>query len=294
MNVYFLSLKEETPKRGYWDYAFLEDALGGRLWKPHNFPKMSLEDVEKLPEEEKAIVVIPARHHADKVDEINQELQKIKHVILFLMGDEESDFPVEKLKHDKIYIWVMSPRPGRHDEYNKFGTGYPPHARELKNIPYNKNVDIFFSGQITHPRRRDMMDNLLEYEVQNGKQDINGTKGFTQGFEPKEYIERLAKARIVPAPSGPVHPDSFRLFEGLESMACVIADEQNPDGSILEYWDWFFEDDTPFKKIKKYDNLVGYIYDIRENWSEYVAEQTAWWIQYKRKFVYKLMEQING
>ena len=74
-----------------------------------------------------AIVAIAARHHAGYEDQINQELDKIGNCVLFLMGDEEADFDVEKIRKNNMHIWVQNPHMGKHDNYDRIGTGYPQH-----------------------------------------------------------------------------------------------------------------------------------------------------------------------
>lgn len=296
VNAYYLSLKDDTPNDGYWDYGFVDDFITGGMWHVPNQPELVKKTVRKLPKNDRAIVLIPARHHAGMEAEINKELAKIKHVVLFLMGDEEADFAVEEIEHDSIHIWVQNPHPNRHDNYNRIGTGYPPQARaELKKHDGDKPLDLFFSGQITHIRRRGMLDNILWYRAEkNSNTKINATKGFTQGMAHKEYYSYMAKAKVVPAPSGAVIPDSFRLFEALESMAMPLADELNPSGTIRVYWDWLFGRAVPFYTYHKLDEIVGRIEQSLDLWPDLSHTITAWWIDYKRDFAHKVINQLEG
>ncbi len=293
--VFYLSLKPETPCNNYWDYGLLNDFLNGNLWQPPNFPEFDYYEGDEVEESDIAVVVIPARHHADKINEINKQLIKSKKVVLFLMGDEEHIFPVEKIKHGSIYIWVQNPQPGRHDKYSKLGTGYPPFARKYlgKKRP-KKTTDVFFAGQVTHKRRHDMIANLEDYNERYGHCDILKTEGFTQGYTAPGYYKRFEAAKIAPAPSGPETPDSFRLFEALEAMAIPLADECDPHNRIDGYWNWLFDQDCPFPLVKEWDNLTGFTINQLEAWPENVNRQTAWWIRWKRDFAYKVCSQITG
>jgi hypothetical protein len=290
MKAYYLSLKPETPCNSYWDYTFLNDFLTGKMWKPPQWQDFETKEVSKLPKGDRAIVVLPARHHADMVEQVNKEIKKINRIVLFLMGDEEADFPVEKIEHSNIEIWVQNPHPDRHDKYNKLGTGYAP----IPKMDYEaKTVDVFFSGQLTHRRRFEMYEQLQQYGIKIGNADINGSKGFTQGFEPKVYFDRFRKARIAPAPSGAVIPDSFRLHEAMEMMAVPIADDENTSGTITEYWNWIYPD-APFPRIKRWVDFIGYTQDINKDYPHIVHKITQWWITYKRDFAYKVLEQLNA
>ncbi len=295
VSVYYLSMKRETPNNDYWDYGLLNDFIAGNLWQPPHSPSFVTKEVDKLPKDDTAIVVVPARHHADMVYEINKELQKIKHVVLFLMGDEEASFTVEDIDHPSIHIWVQNPHPGRHDDYNKLGTTYPPQSQEiLPTLSPDKTLNLFFSGQITHKRRINMQTVLKDYMKFKDKNCVaKYTEGFTQGLNHQEYYQYMASAKIVPCPSGAVIPDSFRVFEALESMAIPIADEVNPDMSIMNYWDWLFEDIVPFPRVVEWDRLPGLVPELLADYPRNVHQITCWWIAFKRKFAHKVVEQLQ-
>lgn len=286
MNAYLLSLNPEANIADQWDFGFLQDFLLESNFTIHN--------VKKLPKEDKAIVVIPARHHAGKEADVLKQLNKIDHVVLFLMGDEEADFDVSVIKHDSIHIWVQNPHVGVHDDYNKLGTGYPQHMKQYLKYK-DKDLDIFFAGQITHQRRIDLFKVLREWEAERPQHKTKRifTEGFTQGESHEDYYNDMLSSKIAPCPSGAVIPDSFRLFEALECMAIPIADERTPDGTILQYWDWLFGNITPFPHITDWDRMFGLVDDILEDYPRNLHQITAWYIKYKRDFKNKVLEQYG-
>lgn len=294
MNAYLLSLNKEANIADQWDFGLVKDFLTGRLWKTPDWQEFNIEQTDFIPTGERAIVVLPARHHKDMVKQINEELFQLEHVVLFLLGDEEAEFPVEQIEHPSIHIWVQNPHLGRHDAYNRIGTGYPAHLHDYVREYIAKDTDIFFAGQVTHERRTALQETLNDMERKGYEVDAIYTEGFTQGLDKPAYYERLAKARIAPAPSGAVIPDSFRLFEALECMAIPVADKQLPNGEVWEYWDWLFGEIVPFPSI----NDWGAMYEITEvaksKYPDNIHYQTQWWIHFKRKFVYKVMEQLHG
>lgn len=296
INCYFLSLNPDAHLEEQWDCGFLLDLLSGGMWQTPEWPGFNINFVNELPLAYKpAIVAVAARHHAGKEHEVNRQLQGLEHIVLFLMGDEEASFAVEKIDHPSIHIWVQNPHPGRHDEYNKLGTGYPPHARELLlTAGPTKRTDVFFAGQVTHDRRQQLVDNMGELQSQ-GKvsSEILITRGFTQGFTPLDYYLRMARTKVAPAPAGAVIPDSFRLYEALDAMTVPIADDRNSQGTIDNYWDWLFGQETPFPKIKEWDRFVGMTEETLQEWPANMHTITAWWIKQKRDFAYKVMEQLN-
>ena len=284
--AFLLSLNPEANIANQWDFGLLKDFLDSEKFK--------VENVNTLPNTDVALVVLPARHHKGLEHKINDELSKIKRVVLFLMGDEEADFEVEVINHANIEIWVQNPHMGRHDAYHKLGTGYPVHMRSMLPKNIQKVKDIMFAGQVTHKRRRELVDVLIDMSIGNNKIRIVKTGGFTQGESPEEYFKHLSEAKIAPAPSGAVIPDSFRLFEALECMAILIADQKTPDGTVMEYWDWLFGTETPFPKIIEWDRLFGLRDELLADWPRNMHQQTAWWIMQKRNFKYKVLEQLNG
>lgn len=287
MNAYLLSLNKEANISDQWDFGFLKDFLVDN--------KFDIQNVTKLPKTERAIVVIPARHHKGLEEKVNKQLKNIKHVVLFLMGDEEADFTVDIIEHPSIYIWVQNPHIGVHDKYNKIGTGYPQHKSSfIPKNPVEKKTDVFFAGQVTHERREDLLKVLRSMQKKSDLVKVIPTNGFTKGEQKEEYYYHMSETKIAPAPSGAVIPDSFRLFEALECMAIVIADQKTPKGEILEYWDWLFGEITPFPKVDNWWALVDITNDVIPNYVKLIHKQTEWWIMWKRNFKYKVLEQLNG
>lgn len=299
--IIWLSYKENTPPRGYWDHGIIEDLFSGKLWRPagYNYEFEHHENV--IPDSNGAVIVFPARAQTDMVDRLNADMARFKWVVLMLTGDEESQFPVEQIKHPNIYIYVMSPREGRHDKYRKLGTGYPPQAREWlpqwRDEAHRRKIDYFFAGQITHERRRDMQQAIETIEEFQHVNNLMGvflpTKGFTQGDPPDLYYQQMADAKVAFAPSGPETPDSFRLFEALEAGCIPIADTRSPKGGFSDnYWRWFFGGDVPFPILTSYDQLQGFTIDAVSNWKQKSNRIFSWWQQKKRQFAHQVHMDI--
>lgn len=292
MNAYVLSLNPEANAADQWDFALVEDLITWKLWKPYNAPEVELKNVTSLPNGDVAIVVVPARHHKGLEEELNRELDKLNRAVVFLIGDEEADFDVTKIDTDNRHIWVQNPHPGKHDKYHKLGTGYPPQLREHLGFT-SKDLSLYFSGQLTHNRRMELWNNLMEYFLHDTNIEIQRTQGFTQGVAHETYYQFMKRAKVAPAPSGAVIPDSFRLFEALECMAIPLADEVNPTQTITHYWNWLFDEETPFPKVTAWDMLVGLTQETVADWPHNMHYQTAWWIGKKREWAYKLAEQLD-
>jgi hypothetical protein len=296
INAYLLSLNPEANIADQWDFGLVSDLLSGQLWRPPDFPVFNIQNVAKLPDDNTAVVVIPARHHAYFEEAMNKELAHLKHVVFFALGDEDGEFKVEHIKHPSIKIWVQNPIPERHAAYRKLGCGCPPHMRQYipKEAP-TKNLDWAFSGQITHTRRYQMIDQLERLKQAGSNGGLNPTEGFTQGLGHKAYYELLAEAKIAPCPSGPLNCDSFRLFEALELGCIPIADNTTGNGKFWHgYWEWLFGSTVPFPTITDYDSLPAYIADLLSKYPANANRISAWWLQQKRKLAYDLLADINS
>lgn len=147
---------------------------------------------------------------------------------------------------------------------------------------------------MTHDRRIELNDVLTGMSLGNKHIEFLSTSGFTQGMEHLEYAKKIASAKIAPAPSGAVIPDSFRLFEALEAMAIPVADQKTPSGEIMEYWDWLFGEITPFPRVTNWGALPGIYEEIMQDWPHNMHKITAWYLMFKRNFKNKVMEQYNG
>jgi hypothetical protein len=283
----WLNYNPEVIARGYWDQGMLEDIFSNQMW-PTGYEFEHKESISVRGFGNGAIIIFPARNQVKYIKNLNEDIKIFDWVILFLTGDEESDFPVEKIKHPNIKIWVMSPRPDRHQNYDKLGTGYPPQMRGLmpSSAP-QKPLDYFFAGQITHPKRAEMqrwLEAVMKWEGLKGEAVF--TKGFTEGLKHEDYFRKMSKAKTVPAPSGPETPDSFRLFEALEAGAIPIADNK-------EYWDFFFGEADLFPNLDNWKYLQGYIGDQVALYPSKHNKVFAWWQDYKRKMVLKISDQIK-
>jgi len=279
IKAYYLSLLKDTPKSGFWDYAFVDMMLEGLVEKV---------EVDTIPIDDVAIVIIPGRSHAGKETAVNQEIQKINKCVLFIMGDEESIFDLDQIKHKNIKIWVQNPSPKLDSEYRRIGCGYPPKIREITESP-EKTIDWFFSGQMTHSRRYYCVNQLRKLD--NGY--MLTSDHFTGGLSQDEYYQKMLSAKVVPCPSGPVTPDTFRLFEALELGCVPIADNETRTSDWSGFWEWLFDGPVPFPCINDYDDLPGYIDDCVKQYPALNNECQSWWLRKQSDYKRQIMKDAD-
>jgi hypothetical protein len=115
--------------------------------------------------------------------------------------------------------------------------------------------------------------------------EFGGTAGPKQeGLAPEAYAEALSRTRVAPAPSGPVIPDSFRLFEALEAGALPIADTvTSAHGHEPTYWHAVCGGEPPFPTTDSWEKLPQLLEQARADWPANVNRATAWWGSRKRE-----------
>lgn len=270
----FLSVKKGTPATGYWDMELINDIFKD----PHFTDKQDGKG---------AIVVLPGAYQGGLVKTINRQLNTLEWCILIITSDEESKFPVEQISHPNIKIYTQYPKQGRHDAYGKWPLGYTAETRQYLGI-VDKGLDFFFSGQVTHQRRKECVDSLQS--IGNLKGRIVATQGFSKGLSPKDYMEHMIGARVVPCPAGPICADSFRVYEALEAGAIPIADNISQAGDYA-YWEYLIGN-VPFPTINNYKDLPGYIEDQLQDWLPKANKIQAWYIKWKHDLKHKLLDDV--
>ena len=281
IKAYLYSADPEHCSADKWDYGLLKQT----------FERNNTEQVRvtELPETDRAFVIIPGPQNKDFVDKINTELSKIGRVVLFLTGDEERVFPVNKISHPNIVIWVNYIKEHEVDMYHSLPIGTPQRIKDYVPAYPEKIYDVYFGGQITHTRRKDVakvmptMRNAL----------FSPTEGFAQGNGPEQYYKDLASAKFCPAPAGTVVVDTFRFFEALEMLTLPIGDLVNSAGKVDTFMIYALGS-PPVPMVINWHDLQGVIDEYVTDYHSALHNAVAWWIKYKRDLSFKIMEHVNG
>ena len=279
--AYLYSFDEKDCASDKWDYGLLKEI----------FDKYNIEQIKvnSLPDVDRAFVVVPGPQNLGHEEDVNRELQKIGRLVLFITGDEEGKFDIAKISHPNADIWIQYPHK-KHKKYYKLPLGTPQHLKNSVPQYINKKYDVYFGGQITHSRRRQLSDAIKT--LSNAL--FKPTEGFAQGDHPKDYYANLTSARIAPSPSGAVIIESFRFYEALEMLSLPIADEIDPQGNVISYYDFIFEGKIPIKSIKNWHSLTNVIPELLNNYPQNMHDAVCWWIKYKRDLGIRIMRQINA
>lgn len=263
------------PPGDQWDQHMLDQLLAGDLYPTG----LQFETADPWPDAEGIVLVVPGRYWHDRTVEITEAIAGYQWVLGIRTGDEEALFEILDVKHPNLLWWVQTPR-NRRDCYasRKIGLGFPPHFAEMP-ASAAKTIDVFLAGQNTHVRRAHAFDAMSRVER---VKIVQPTTGFTQGMRPADYRAQMVAARVAPAPSGAVSPDSFRAYEALEAHTVPICDDISPTYPSEGYWRGLFPD-APFPILTNYADLPGYIGDVLADYPRLSNRVTAWWIAQKRR-----------
>jgi hypothetical protein len=264
-----------------WDYGLLKEI----------FDKYEVDQIKatEIPSGDKAFVVIPGPQTAGNEELLSNELNKLSRVVLFINGDENARFDVDKISHPNIEIWIQYPHK-KHSEYNKMPIGVPQHLKENAPEYKEKEYDVYFGGQITHQRRKELAGVMPKL-----KNSLYGpTNGFSQGDKTKDYYSKLASAKIAPCPSGAAVIDTFRFFESIELLTLPIADTIDPKGIQTDFYKKMFGVYVPFKEISNWNEIEKLVPRLLDHYPNNMHQVVCWWIKQKRDLGIKIMRQINA
>jgi len=281
INAYLYSHDGKDYANDKWDYGLLKEI----------FDKYEINQIKvtKIPESDRAFVVIPGPQTAGNENRLSKELSKISRVVLFINGDENARFDVDKINHPNIEIWIQYPHK-KHAAYNKMPIGVPQHLGENAPEYKEKEYDVYFGGQITHQRRVE-----LSYVMPTLKNSLYGpTAGFSQGDKPKDYYAKLASAKIAPCPSGAAVIDTFRFFESIELLTLPVADTINPKGIQTDFYKNMFGVNVPFNYVSNWNELNKLVPKLLDQYPNNMHQVVCWWIKQKRDLGIKIMRQINA
>jgi hypothetical protein len=278
--TYLYSFNEQDCAADKWDYGLLKEV----------FDKYEVDQIKvtSIPKVDRGFVVIPGPQNIGHEEDVNTQIQNISRLVLFITGDEEGKFDIGKISHPNAEIWIQYPHE-QHKDYNKLPIGVPQHLKKFAPEYPSKDNDLYFGGQITHSRRKQLAKVMST--LPNAL--FRPTAGFAQGDKPIDYYRILASCKIAPAPSGAVVIDSFRFFEAIEMLCLPIADRIDPKGNSLDFYNYLFGYDIPVEHVSNWSELRKLVPELLNQYPKNMHKVVAWWLKYKRDLGIKIMRQIN-
>ena len=241
---------------------------------------------------EGAVVVVHGGHLRHDVDKINQDIARLQWVIIIGIGDEETDFPYARLSHRNMKLWMQAPIAGKSSADRYLIFGYPCDMHEHLVPSTGRPLDWFFAGQNSHVRREECLRTLRT--LSGGK--LLETQQFYSGMPHDEYFHTLSQAKVIPCPSGPVCPDTFRMAEALEAGSIPVIDQRPGwlDNYPRGFWNVVFPQGFPFPLVEDWAQFPQVLSDLLANYLAKSAECSAWWTEYKRNYFDWLRQDLKA
>ena len=219
---------------------------------------------------------------AHNCDRINEYVEKWRWVIFVSIGDEGCDFPYHLLSHRNSKRWVQAPIITTWADRFLI-QGLPEHSYRPDPMP-DRDLDYFFSGQVTHERRRLCHSSMIHYWEKNPNGVIHATSGFGKGLPKPDYLHMLARTKVAPCPAGPATVDTFRVYEALEMGAIPILDTRSLRAETEGVWPMLLGN-HPLPIVNSWDDYQDMMQLLLNDWDVRSRVCQAWWGAYKRKFM---------
>jgi hypothetical protein len=296
--VLWVSHDPEILNHGYADQAMLDAILNRSLWTPSDPLEFVQQDVHgDFPDVEGAVVILGSRNHVGHEDWFVEQLDRLAWSVVILTSEEEWVFDWRKIEQsDTRRLWVMQGRP-EHDGAVFLPCGWYPGTREGlvrdRSSATPRSLDWFFGGQITHERREQMADALLDGRISGFPGRFIGTEGYFQGIDQQDYFSLVADAKIIPCPSGPQSLCTARVEEALEAGAVPILDMVKPTDPQNDYWRMLFGE-HPFPTIYDWETLPDVMAEVLDDWPAISNRCWSFWQLWKRQTAKRLDADVRA
>lgn len=282
--VFWLNMHTDCHPKDHWDTAMFQELI------LKDFPEWDGDH----PKDPPRIVMVAGRFHANDVGRVNDWIGMLAGVVVVVHSDEESLFPWQELEHPNMRRWVMTPTPDTKPVggVRFIGEGWPTGTPEiLARLPERFPMwDVSFAGQVTHPRRDQMMASIAD--IVQGSVVTSPTTSFAGGMPRRTYLYQLADTKLAPCPSGPVTADSFRVYEALEAGCVPILDGVDGRGRpARDFWRLILGA-HPLPVIDDWADLPVLVDRLLGEWDDQSRIVGSWWGDRKALWVDQMAADV--
>jgi hypothetical protein len=283
--------REGVPVKCRWDEYYVEDLVKGAQKRSMLMPPI-FETFEIHPSFEAAIVSFPGgAHDPEDVHWLQEQISTLQRVVLFITSNEAQTFKLGPITHPQCQFWVQLPRPEiEYPPNTTFITEGSGRAWQFADPDAVKDLEWFFAGQINHPRRQQARDAMLKSRIR--PHVFSETEGFLQGVPREDYLEAMARAKVVPAPAGVASQSSFRCQEALELGAIPIVDRYRSDMGGKGFWDMVAMG-VPLTQMETWSNLNNEMSEKRDRWPFEVIDVHSAYHKHRRGLANRLARQAR-
>ena len=207
-------------------------------------------------------------------------------IFLIHLGDETGIYDLSPVYGNCNHVWrtFCTGRYFNNKKVDCIAVGYKSGV-EINKKDLKRKYKWAFIGTPHKSSRHDLLFQLssiqpsFSYKTEKFHKKIMDTEEMTQV---------LSQTSFLPCPNGFVHPETYRLYEALESGCIPIVE------NAYKYYDRLFPD-NPFLKIDKWIEAK----EIINKWTEQKIikkseECNFWWNKYKEKLQEDIKEKIKS
>lgn len=282
-------------KCGFGSHGLVKHALEGTLWPtPRPFQFRQVMGALLQDPKEGGVVI------SDWGLKVNDPLlknytDKFPWAVFLSTSDEVGGLDWRSIKRPEVKVWIQMPFAGKHDDVDRrFPIGWHPqtrdHLRKLLISSPPRDLAWSFVGQ-GGPAREECLKALAT--MTGGYLLVTG--GFHQGLSMEEYLTLLLRTKIAPSPAGGHSNDTFRTWEALEAGCLPMPSRAGrQDDRGFDYYCAAVED-PPFARVsdwRTFEMMVTNYLEAPHLLLEHTNRSTAWWLNYKRRFVTDLEDDL--
>lgn len=295
VDVFWVARDDDWITRGYADCAFLESVLRNELWRPHQAFTFVNHDVRKqFPHHNGAVVCFSGMGLAPHADWIVSEIEKMQWCLVIITGNECWDFPWERLPETNTRrVWVMNPTPAHAHLSGRLPGGWFSGTREglaeTGEMQAERRLDWFYGAQIINDRRRECLQAVQGL----ARGEVISTDRFMSGVPYPEWLRKMASAKAIPCPSGPMTLDANRPLAAMEAGCVPILDLRKPLDPQFDYWELVFGSGYPMPVVFDWRTELEAAMDgVTKQWPRQSNMVFSWWQQWKRRIAQQLHDDI--
>ena len=246
-----------------------------------------IENIETILNNEKIIIV--DSELSNKNDFYKNLLNKTKNIFLIHLGDEGGTENTNFIYNNCLHIWrtFCLGEFFNNKKITCIPIGYKKGITNNQKKILDRKYNWSFLGT-THGSSR--FDLLYQHQrIENGFSRTTKEFASKDSLGTSEYYNILANTKFLPIPHGYYHPETYRLYEALESGCIPII--ENPH----KFFDKFYPN-NPLLKIelwKESPALINSYLKDKNKISNLSDKIFNWWDEYKKNLQNNFNEIIN-
>ena len=282
----FWNTTSQDPVSGFqWGKYHL---VNSNFWINYVLAKINLKKINSINEIVQGDTLIIIDCDIDKKIKFYEKLKILcSKFFLVNLGDEGGKKSI--LESYNLFDHIWRPYFNNHYKNNSKITflpaGYKSGVEKNNELSYKRTIKWAFIGTAHKSSRHDLLYHFSK--IKNGHVHKTDKFGDHKSMSIEEMNKILSSTYFIPCPNGFYHPETYRLYEALES-GCVPIVERT-----YQYYDQVFPD-NPFLMIDKWAEAKKMVEKFtEEEILEKQQECKKWWLKQKEKIQQSFLNIIK-